>query len=54
MDTIIEEALMCMVTFASQNVRFKNTFLSPCYTLASAKKSTILKLLIECLLAQTP
>jgi len=51
MDPIIEETLMGIVTFASQNLRFKNAFLAQCYTLSTTKKSSILRLLIERLLA---
>jgi hypothetical protein len=51
---VIDEALMCIATFASQNIRFKNAFLAQCFTLSSSRKSTILRLLTERLLVQTP
>lgn len=54
MDAIIEETLMCIVTFASQNIRFKNVFITQCFSLSTAKKCSILKLLIDRLLAQGP
>jgi hypothetical protein len=54
MSSIVDETLMCIVTFASQNVRFKNVFLTQCYTLATTKKSSILRLLIERLLSLAP
>lgn len=47
MDKIIEETLMCIATFASQNIRFKNVFLTNCYTLSTNRKGSILRLLIE-------
>jgi hypothetical protein len=28
LDNVVEEALMSMITFASQNLRFKNAFIS--------------------------
>ena len=42
-----------MITFASQNVRYKNAFISQ-VNLATAKKGTVLKLAIERLLIQSP
>ena len=54
MDAVIEETLTCIVTFASQNIRFKNAFITQCFSLANAKKCSILKILIDRLLAQAP
>lgn len=49
LENVVEEALMCMITFASQNLRFKNAFISQINL--SAKKGTVLKLAIERLMA---
>jgi hypothetical protein len=54
MDAVIEETLMCIVTFASQNIRFKNAFITQCFSLSNSKKSSILRLLIDRLLVQSP
>lgn len=46
-EPLICEALMAMITFASQNFKFKNCFVQPIGVSTQSKKITILKLVTD-------
>ena len=45
-EKIIDETLMTMINFASQNVRFKNQFIAATSNLSHSKRSNVLKIVV--------
>jgi hypothetical protein len=49
---VVEECLSTMVTMASQNKKFKNSFLTSSLSLAGSKRNTVMKLVVDHLLKE--
>jgi hypothetical protein len=49
---ITTECLMTMINFASQHIKFKNAFLNSSSSQVSAKRTTVLKLVLDRLYVQ--
>jgi hypothetical protein len=51
-EPILCEGLMTMITFAGQNIKFKNCFIQPINVSTQSKKVTLLKLISEKVMTQ--